>query len=66
MYKLTKKQKDILLDYIANGGRALFYDDIPEPTRQRLEAIKWHESLWMEAQRFIGDNVKINYNPRWA
>ena len=66
MRQLTKKQKTVLTKYIEAGGTALFWDDLPIDIRETLEAINNTEILWQEAQRFLGDNIRINYQPMWG
>jgi hypothetical protein len=59
--KLMARQEKILKDYIASAGSraAMDYDSLPQSVRSALEKVKDQETLWSDAERFLGDNRKL-------
>ena len=59
--KLMARQEKILKDYIASEGSraAMDYDSLPQSVRSALEKVKDQDTLWSDAERFLGDNRKL-------
>jgi len=65
-YKINKKAQNILKRYIANGGNALFWEQLPFEVTTALDDVDKGEQLYNETTRFLGDNIKVNYFPNWG
>ena len=48
---LTKRQMALLKPHAG----IFDWDDLPEETQQQVLAIKYHETTWSDAQRYLGD-----------
>ena len=54
--RLMKRQEKVLEKYLASGGNAMSYDDLPRNVRAALERIKDTETLWSDVERWLMDN----------
>lgn len=61
--KLMSRQIKILESYLAQVGpsAAMFYDDLPAVVQSALVRVKDSETLWSDAERWLGDNNRQKY-----
>jgi len=64
--RLMKRQEKVLEKYLASGGNAMSYDDLPRNVRASLERIKDTETLWSDVERWLSDNNNPHLKSMWA
>lgn len=67
--KLMSRQIKILEAYLAQAGSsaARFYDELPASVQAALVRVKDSETLWSDAERWLGDNNQPGYaRSLWA
>lgn len=56
--RLMARQEKILQKYLASGGNARFYDDLPSGVQDALRQVKDQETLWSDVDRWLSDNAR--------
>ena len=54
--RLMRRQENMLEKYLASGGDAMSFDDLPEKVQGGLRKVKDQETLWSDVDRWLGDN----------
>lgn len=54
--RLMSRQEAILKKYLASGGNAMFFDELPPDVQAALQRVKDHETLWSDVDRWLSDN----------
>jgi len=58
-WNLYKSQEKVLTQYRENGGDAKQYWDLSTSIQNKLESLRNSETLWMDVNRWLGDNPPI-------
>lgn len=64
--KLQARQEAILKKYLASGGDAMMFDDLPSNVQNDLRKVKDQETLWSDVDRWLGDHNNPHLRSKWA